>query len=169
MDAQTLRQIQTPLKQQYRDDPATAVVTMAAAGVVQWPQIACSVDTSLGKVTAGLHPAAGGDGLLSCSGDMLLQSLVACSGVTLAAVATALGMEIRSAAISARADLDFRGTLGIEKSVPVGLTRVTLDFLMDSPCEDSQLDKLIELCERYCVVWQSLASSVERSTTWRRV
>lgn len=169
MDAQALRQLQAPLKQAYRDNPSAAIVTMTAAGVVDASQLTCQVETARGEVTAGLHVAAGGNGSQACSGDMLLQALVACSGVTLAAVATALGIEIRSANIIAQAEMDFRGTLGLEKSVPVGITTVSLQFLIDSPVDDAQLSKLVELCERYCVVWQSLAQAIRRSTSWQRI
>ncbi len=169
MDSAALRQLQSPLKQKYRDDPLTAIVTMNAAGVLQPSQLVCQVETALGQVDAGLHAAAGGSGLLACSGDMLLQALVACSGVTLATVATAMGIELQSARVLTTAEMDFRGTLGIEKSVPVGLTSVSLQFIIDSSADDAQLTKLIELCERYCVVWQSLAPSIHKATSWQRL
>jgi uncharacterized OsmC-like protein len=169
MDADQLRALQSPIKQRYRDDPSTARVVMHASGTVQSSQLACFVDTSLGQVVAGLHPAAGGSGELACSGDMLLQALVACSGVTLSAVATAMGIEIRSANITAQAEMDFRGTMGIDKSVPVGITSLRLDFEFDSPAEDSQLKKLVELTERYCVVLQTLAQPASLTTNFSRV
>ena len=168
MDSNELKELQAPLKQQYRDNPASAVVTMHAVGAVLPSQLACTVETPTGKVTAGLHLAAGGSGKLACSGDMLLQALIACSGVTFATIATAMGIEIRSTRVSATAEMDFRGTLGIDKSVAVGITSVSLQFEVDSPADDQQLTKLVQLCERYCVVWQSLATSIERTSSWRR-
>jgi uncharacterized OsmC-like protein len=164
MNADQLRELQAPIKQRYRDDPSTARVVMHASGSVQASQLTCQVDTSIGQVTAGLHPAAGGTGEQACSGDMLLQALVACSGVTLSAVATAMGIEIRSAQITAQAEMDFRGTLGIDKSVPVGITALELEFVIDSPAEESQLKKLVELTERYCVVLRTLAQPAKLKT-----
>ena len=169
MNADQLRALQAPIKQGYRDDPSTARVVMRASGTVQPSQLTCLVDTSIGQVTAGFHPAAGGSGELACSGDMLLQALVACSGVTLSAVATAMGIEIHSANITAEAEMDFRGTLGIDKSVPVGITSLRLDFEFDSPAEEVQLQKLVELTERYCVVLQTLAQPAKLSTSCSRV
>jgi len=181
MNADQLRALQAPIKQLYRDDPSTARVVMHASGAThasdpsdasdtaQASQLTCFVDTSIGQVVAGLHPAAGGSGEHACSGDMLLQALVACSGVTLSVVATAMGIEIRSANITAQAEMDFRGTLGIDKSVPVGITSLCLNFEFDSPAEDAQLKKLIELTERYCVVLQTLAQPAKLSTSFKRV
>ena len=169
MNADQLRALQAPIKQGYRDDPSTARIVMRASGTVQPSQLTCLVATSIGQVTAGLHPAAGGSGELACSGDMLLQALVACSGVTLSAVATAMGIEIHSANITAQAEMDFRGTLGIDKSVPVGITALRVDFEFDSPAEDVQLKKLVELTERYCVVLQTLAQPAKLSTSCSRV
>jgi uncharacterized OsmC-like protein len=168
MNTDHLRELQAPIKQRYRDDPSSARVVMHASGSVQPTQLTCRVDTSIGQVSAGLHPAAGGSGAQACSGDMLLQALVACSGVTLSAVATAMGIEIRSGKISAQAEMDFRGTLGIDKSVPVGITSLRLDFEFDSPAEDAQLKKLVELTERYCVVLQTLAKPATLSTSYHR-
>lgn len=168
MNADQLRELQSPIKLRYRDDPSSARVVMHASGSVQPTQLTCLVDTSIGQVSAGLHPAAGGSGAQACSGDMLLQALVACSGVTLAAVATAMGIEIRSAKISAQAEMDFRGTLGIDKSAPVGITSLSLDFEFDSPAEDAQLKKLVELTERYCVVLQTLKQPAALSTSYHR-
>ena len=159
MDAEQLRALQAPLKQRYRDDPSSATVVMHASGNVVASQLSCQVDTMLGTLDAGLHPAAGGSGAQACSGDMLLQSLVACSGVTLSAVATAMGIEIRSARIFANGEMDFRGTLGIDKSISVGITKLHIKFEIDSPAEDAQLKKLVELTERYCVVLQTLIKS----------
>lgn len=168
MNADQLRAVQSPIKQRYRDDPSTAWVVMHAKGTVQAAHLTCQVETSLGKVTAGLHPAAGGSGELVCSGDMLLQALVACSGVTLSAVATAMGIEIRSANITAQAEMDFRGTLGVDKSVPIGITSLSLDVEFDSTAEDAQLKKLVELTERYCVVLQTLAHPAKLTTSYKR-
>ncbi len=172
MNADQLRTLQAPLKQRYRDDPSTARVVMHARGVIaasdalQSSPLTCRVDTSIGQVAAGLHPAAGGSGAHACSGDMLLQALVACSGVTLSAVATAMGIKIHSANIIAQAEMDFRGTLGIDKSVPVGITSLSLNFEFDSPAEDAQLKKLVELTERYCVVLQTLAHPATLTTSF---
>ncbi len=165
MDADQLRALQTPIKQRYRDEPSSAKVAMHASGQVLASQLTCLVDSSLGQVNAGLHPAAGGSGEQVCSGDMLLQALVACSGVTLSAVATAMGIEIRSATVSATAEMDFRGTLGIDRSVPIGITSLHLEFTIDSPADDSQLKKLLELTERYCVVLQTLAQPAALTTS----
>ncbi len=167
MDAEQLRAIQAPLKQQYRDAPHLARTTMAATGTILPEQLACRVETQSGPVIAGLHPAAGGDGSQACSGDMLLQSLVACSGVTLAAVATALSIPIQSAKIYADAELDFRGTLGIEKTCPVGITAIRVVFELQSTASHEQLDKLIVLVERYCVVLQTLKGAAVVEATWR--
>ncbi len=168
MDADQLRALQSPIKQRYRDDPSSAKVVMHASGRMQASELVCEVDTMLGTVTAGLHPAAGGSGEQACSGDMLLQALVACSGVTFSAVATAMGIEIRSGSISARAEMDFRGTLGIDKSVPIGITALHLDFEIDSPADDAQLKKLVELTERYCVVLQTLAQPASLASSCTR-
>ncbi len=169
MDADQLRALQAPLKQRYRDDPSSAKVVMHASGKVHASQLTCSVDTSVGQVDAGLHPAAGGSSEQACSGDMLLQALVACSGVTLSAVATAMGIEIRSASITANAEMDFRGTLGIDKTIPIGISALHLQFSIDSTADDSQLKKLIELTERYCVVLQTLAQPASLTTNCVRV
>jgi len=168
MNAEQLRELQAPIKQGYRDNPSSARVVMHASGSVLPSQVTCLVDTSLGQVTAGLHRAAGGSGELACSGDMLLQALVACSGVTLSAVAIAMGIEINSAHITAQAEMDFRGTLGIDKRVPVGITSLQLDFEFDSSAEEAQLKKLVELTERYCVVLQTLAQPAQLSTSYKR-
>lgn len=155
MDADQLRALQAPLKELYRADPARAMITLRARGELA-EGVACRVDTSRGVVEAGLHPATGGTGALACSGDMLLQALVACAGVTLNAVATALAIPIRSASLSAEGDLDFRGTLGVARDAPVGFREIRLAIRIDSDASDAQLDKLLELTERYCVVYQTL-------------
>ena len=156
MKAEELRALQSPLKALYREESDKALVTLRASGRFGDEAIACRVSTGKALVEAGLHPATGGSGLLACSGDMLLEALVACAGVTLAAVATALGIEIREGAVSAEGDLDFRGTLGVDKNTPVGFREIRLRFSLVTDAPSSQLDKLLELTERYCVVYQTL-------------
>jgi uncharacterized OsmC-like protein len=158
MNATELRALQAPLKDKYKRDPATAVVTLRAEGRLG-EGIACRVDTGRALIEAGLHPASGGTGLQACSGDMLLEALVACAGVTLKAVATALGIELRDAAVHAEGDLDFRGTLGVAKDAPVGFREIRLRFELDAEATPEQRAKLIELTERYCVVLQSIRTS----------
>ena len=155
MDAEALKALQAPLKEQYRNDPSAAVITLKAAGKTG-DQISCKVDTGRKLVEAGLHPATGGTGLLACSGDLLLEALVACAGVTLKAVATAIGVVINDAIVLAEGDLDFRGTLGVSKEVPAGFSTIRLKFVIDSPASSEQLDSLLKLTERYCVVYQTL-------------
>jgi uncharacterized OsmC-like protein len=156
MKTDELRALQAPLKARYREAPAAALVTLRASGRLGDQAIACKVSTGRALVEAGLHPASGGSGLQVCSGDMLLEALVACAGVTLAAVATALGIEIREGAVTAEGDLDFRGTLGVDKTAPVGFREIRLRFSLDTDAPSAQLDKLLELTERYCVVYQTL-------------
>jgi len=158
MQANELRALQAPLKERYRESPAAAVVTLRAEGRVG-EGIACRVDTGKALVEAGLHPATGGSGLQACSGDMLLEALVACAGVTLKAVATALGIPIGEAKVLAEGDLDFRGTLGVAKDAPVGFREIRLKFEIKSDSSKEQLQKLIELTERYCVVLQTLRNA----------
>ena len=158
MDAEALRATQAPLKQQYRDDPASAVITLKAEGSIDEARIACKVETGRALVTAGLHPATGGSGIEACSGDMLLEALVACAGVTLKAVATAIGVELRSARLRAEGDLDFRGTLGVDREAPVGFRDIRLAFDIDSDAPQEKLDQLLKLTERYCVVYQTIKS-----------
>jgi uncharacterized OsmC-like protein len=161
------RALQAPLKEKYQREPGAAVVTFRAIGHAS-PGVACTVETGGGPVEAGLHPAAGGDGTLACSADMLLEALVACAGVTLQAVATARGIELRAAQILAEGDLDFRGTLGISKDVPVGFREIRLRFELDTDAPDERLDRLIESAERYCIVLQTLRQSIDiRSTRVR--
>ena len=159
MDKDKLAESQGPLKQQYRDDPETAVVTLKADGDVDGSGIACRVQTAQAMVEAGLHPATGGTGELLCSGDMLLEALVACSGVTLRAVATSMEIEVRGGSIHAEGDLDFRGTLGVAKDAPVGFREIRLRFDLDTDADEAQLASLHKLTERYCVVYQTLVSS----------
>lgn len=158
MDADELKAVQTPLKQQYREDPQAAQIILKARGRVG-EGITCNVETGRAMARAGLHPATGGDGLSLCSGDMLLEALVACAGVTLSAVATAIGVELRDATVSVEGELDFRGTLAVSKEVPVGFTAIRLAFEVDSDASPEQLDSLLKLTERYCVVYQTLAGS----------
>src|SRR5712691_1738162 len=156
MDSAVLRAVQQPLKDAYRENPREAVVTLRAHGDLGDQAISCSVATGKALVEAGLHPATGGDGSLACSGDMLLEALVACAGVTLRAVATAIGVEIRDATVTAEGDLDFRGTLGVSKGVPVGFRDIRLRFQLDTDATDDQRATLLRLTERYCVVLQTL-------------
>jgi uncharacterized OsmC-like protein len=156
MNADELRKIQAPFKDRYRQSPGSALVTLHAQGRLG-EGLTCKVDTGKALVTAGLHPAAGGDGLGACSGDMLLEALVACAGVTLNAVATALGIELRDASLRAEGDLDFRGTLGVSRETPVGLQNIRLYITLDTDAPQQQLDTLVRLTEHYCVVYQTLA------------
>ena len=156
MHADDLRDLQAPLKARYREDPGAALITLKAEGTLQGEDLTCSVDTGRALVEAGLHPATGGDGLSACSGDMLLQALVACAGVTLRAVATAIGVTLRGGVVRAEGDLDFRGTLGVDKEAPVGFEAIRLSFELDSDADDEQLATLTKLTERYCVVYQTL-------------
>lgn len=160
MNAEELRQLQAPLKAQYQDDPAAALVTLEAEGRIG-DGITCKVDTGRAIAEAGLHPATGGDGQALCSGDMLLEALVACAGVTLNAVATAIGVELRDARIRAEGDLDFRGTLGVDRDTPVGFRQIRLQFDLDTDADAEQLESLMKLTERYCVVLQTLSGSPE--------
>ena len=158
MDAAELKELQTPVKARYRDDPDAAIITLKAQGAIG-EGVTCSVDTGRALVEAGLHPATGGNGLHACSGDMLLEALVACAGVTLNAVATALELDVQDARITAEGDLDFKGTLGVEKQAPVGFRDIRLSFDIDGDLTDEQLATLMKLTERYCVVYQTLKSS----------
>jgi uncharacterized OsmC-like protein len=169
MDAETLRATQAPLKQKYRDAPESAVITLKAEGSLDDTHIACRVETGRALVTAGLHPATGGSGLEACSGDMLLEALVACAGVTLKAVATAIGVEMTSARIRAEGDLDFRGTLGVDRVAPVGFRDIRLRFEVESDSPREKLDQLLKLAERYCVVLQTLRSAPPVTTALNRI
>lgn len=164
MNAEKLRSLQAPLKDKYRAEPAAALVTLKAQGRIG-EGITCKVETGRALVEAGLHPATGGDGLSACSGDMLLEALVACAGVTLQAVATAIGVELRDGTVMAEGDLDFRGTLGVSKETPVGFQAIRLRFLLDSDAGEEQLNTLVRLTERYCVVYQTLRRSPELSVS----
>jgi len=158
MDSVQLKTLQAPLKQQYRDDPITALVTLKASGVLDASGISCRVETGRALVEAGLHPATGGTGLQACSGDMLLEALAACAGVTARAVATALEIPVRAGTVEVEGDLDFRGTLGVSKEAPVGFREIRLKLNLDSDATQEQLDTLLKLTERYCVVLQTLKS-----------
>jgi uncharacterized OsmC-like protein len=159
MQRDALRALQTPLKERYREAPQQALVTLTATGTLD-DDVACNLQTGRALATAGLHPATGGDGSLLCSGDMLLEALVACAGVTLRAVATALGIPIAGGTVTAHGELDFRGTLGVDKQVPVGFTSIALRFDLDAPhAGEEQLATLLKLTERYCVVLQTLRTA----------
>jgi uncharacterized OsmC-like protein len=158
MNAIELKSIQAPLKEKYIDHPESAVITLKAHGRIG-EGITCKVETGSALAEAGLHPATGGDGTSLCSGDMLLEALVACAGVTLKAVATAIGVDLHDATISAEGDLDFRGTLGVSKEAPVGFISIRLHFNLESDANQDQLDTLVKLTERYCVVYQSISST----------
>ncbi|MBL8517860.1 MAG: OsmC family protein [Betaproteobacteria bacterium] len=157
MTSDALRELQSPLKARYREDPRAALITLTASGALDGEGIACSVETGKALVKAGLHPATGGDGAFACSGDMLLQALAACAGVTLKAVATALGVHIREGQVRVEGDLDFRGTLGVDKTAPVGFANIRLRFMLDTDADEATLESLLKLTERYCVVLQTLA------------
>ncbi len=156
MNADDLRAVQAPLKERYREAPEAALITLRAQGRLA-EGVSCRIETGKALVVAGLHPATGGGGQAACSGDMLLEALVACAGVTLNAVATALGIELRDASLEAEGDLDFRGTLGVAKEVPVGFQHIRLRFTLDTDASEEQLATLLRLTERYCVVYQTLA------------
>jgi len=157
MKSEELKAVQGPLKDKYRQDPRAALITLRAEG--RAADLVCKVETGKAMVEAGLHPATGGDGTAACSGDMLLEALVACAGVTLRAVATAIGVELRHATIRAEGDLDFRGTLGVAKDVPVGFSDIRLEVAVDTAASDEQVATLLKLTERYCVVLQTLRSA----------
>jgi len=163
MDRDQLRAVQAPLKERYRDEPEAAVVTLSATGELG-EGVSCSVQTARAVAEAGLHPATGGDGSLLCSGDMLLEALVACAGVTLRAVATSLGMLVEGR-VRAEGDLDFRGTLGVDRDAPVGFKAIRLSFELETDADEDQLATLKKLTERYCVVYQTLASAPALTTT----
>jgi uncharacterized OsmC-like protein len=167
MDASTLKALQAPLKQRYRDEPQAAVITLRAEGEIG-AGVTCSVRTGKALVEAGLHPATGGPGQHACSGDMLLEALAACAGVTLNAVATALDIPIRKGQVRAEGDLDFRGTLGVAKDAPVGFTAIRLTFELDTDAGEEQLATLIRLTERYCVVLQTLKAAPAVAVELRR-
>jgi uncharacterized OsmC-like protein len=165
MKGEELRDLQAPLKARYRETPATALITLKAEGELGDTGLTCKVDTGRALIEAGLHPATGGDGLSACSGDMLLEALVACAGVTVQAVATALDLPLRGGRVRAEGDLDFRGTLGVAKDAPVGFRAIRLTFDLDSDASDEQLATLLRLTERYCVVLQTLRNPPSLTAT----
>src|SRR5437660_3582956 len=167
MTAEDLRSLQAPVKTQYRERPETALVTLRAKGRIGG-NITCKIETGKARVEAGLHPATGGDGLSACSADMLLEALVGCAGVTLRAIATALGIPLRDATVRAEGDLDFRGTLGVSKDVPVGFQQIRLQFDLDTGASEEQIATLLRLTERYCVVYQTLAHPAKIDLLHRR-
>jgi uncharacterized OsmC-like protein len=158
MDATALRAMQAPLKERYKSDPKSAFITLKAKGALDDAHIACKVETGRALAVAGLHPATGGSGLELCSGDMLLEALVACAGVTLKAVATAIDVSLKSGKVAAEGDLDFRGTLGVAKEAPVGFAQIRLSFEVETDAPQEKLDQLLKLTERYCVVYQTIKS-----------
>lgn len=164
MDAKELRALQAPLKEKYEKEPEAALVTLSAQGRIG-EGVTCKVETGKALVEAGLHPATGGGGFAACSGDMLLEALAACAGVTMNAVATALGIELRDGTVTAEGDLDFRGTLGVSKEAPVGFQEIRLHFEVDTEADEEELDALFRLTERYCVVYQTLQQSPEIEIT----
>ncbi len=164
MDGNDLREIQAPLKERYREEPDAALVTLSASGALG-EGVSCSVESGRAIADAGLHPASGGDGSLLCSGDMLLEALVACAGVTLRAVATSLGIPVESGRVRAEGDLDFRGTLAVDREAPVGFAAIRLSFELETAADEEQLETLLKLTERYCVVFQSLSTPPRLSAT----
>jgi uncharacterized OsmC-like protein len=168
MDAAGLRALQAPIKERYKTDPKAAVVTLRAHGTLDDSNIACRLETGRALAVAGLHPASGGSGLELCSGDMLLEALVACAGVTLKAVATAIDVPLKSAAVSAEGDLDFRGTLGVAKDAPVGFSAIRLRFDVETDAPQEKLEQLLRLTERYCVVYQTIRSGPPVDVSVRR-
>ena len=168
MNADELRALQAPLKDRYRGDAAAAFITLTARGALDDTKIACKVETGRALAVAGLHPATGGSGAELCSGDMLLEALVACAGVTCKAVATALGITLRSGEVVAEGDLDFRGTLGVDREAPVGVKEIRLRFKLDTDATPEQLETLMKLTERYCVVFQTLRHSPKLSAELSR-
>ncbi|MSO71448.1 MAG: OsmC family peroxiredoxin [Alphaproteobacteria bacterium] len=169
MDASDLRGLRAPLKERYRQNPATALVTLSSRGRIDMARVAVELDRAPGPAFAGLHPATGGDGTMLCSGDMLLEALAACAGVTLAAVATAMGIGLRAGEVAAEGEVDFRGTLGVDKEARVGFGPLRVAFILDSDASDAQLAKLLTLTERYCVVGRTLSQPAGLSMTFRRL
>ena len=167
MNSDEIRAKQAPLKEKYKSDPKSAVITLKATGSVG-EGITCKVDTGKQMVEAGLHPATGGTGLSACSGDMLLEALVACAGVTLSAVATAIDVKLNDAVLTDEGDLDFRGTLGVDKKAPVGFKTIRLHYKLDTDADDEQIATLLKLTERYCVVYQTLSGGVDLNVSHSR-
>jgi uncharacterized OsmC-like protein len=169
MDANELRAMQAPIKERYKNDAGAALITLKAKGTLDDTSIACKVETGRALAVAGLHPATGGSGMELCSGDMLLEALVACAGVTLKAVSTALAIPLKSGAVSAEGDLDFRGTLGVAKDAPVGFREIRLRFDVETDTPQDKLDQLLKLTERYCVVYQTIAKGPPVDIKMQRV
>ena len=169
MDATELRAMQAPIKDRYKSDPGAALITLKAKGSLDDQNIACKVETGRALAVAGLHPATGGSGMELCSGDMLLEALVACAGVTLKAVSTALAIPLKSGTVSAEGDLDFRGTLGVDKDAPVGFRQIRLRFDVETDAPQDKLDQLLKLTERYCVVYQTIAKGPPVDIKMQRV
>ena len=168
MNATELKNLQAPLKEQYKLQPESAIITLKAEGKIN-EGVSCKIETGKALVEAGLHPATGGTGFLACSGDMLLEALVACAGVTLKAVSTALGIEIKDGTVKAEGDLDFKGTLGVSKEVPVGFKAIRLKFDLDTDAGEEQMASLKKLTERYCVVYQTLTNGVGVETSYQQL
>ncbi|MBV6454410.1 MAG: hypothetical protein FNNCIFGK_01661 [Bacteroidia bacterium] len=168
MNTEQLKKLQAPIKEKYREQPDAALITLKAQGKIG-EGISCKVETGKAIVEAGLHKATGGTGMLACSGDLLLEALVACAGVTLAAVATAIEVEIKEGTVKAEGDLDFRGTLGVSKEVPVGFKNIRLSFILDTEATEEQILSLAKLTERYCVVYQTLAKGVHVETSFNKL
>jgi uncharacterized OsmC-like protein len=169
MDATELRALQAPIKERYKSDPTAGLITLKARGSIDSSGIACKVETGRALALAGLHPATGGSGLELCSGDMLLEALVACAGVTLKSVATAIEVPLRTGVVIAEGDLDFRGTLGVDKEAPVGFAEIRLRFEVDTDAPQDKLDLLLKLTERYCVVYQTIRNGPDVAVSLRRV
>jgi uncharacterized OsmC-like protein len=169
MEVAALRAMQAPIKERYKSDPEAALVTLKAKGMLDDVNIACKVETGRAMALAGLHPATGGSGLELCSGDMLLEALVACAGVTLKAVSTALDIPLKSGVVSAEGDLDFRGTLGVAKDAPVGFAQIRLSFDLETTAPQDKLDQLLKLTERYCVVYQTIRTGPPVEVRMRRI
>jgi uncharacterized OsmC-like protein len=168
MNRDELKALQFPLKEKYRNQPKSAITTLNARGNIG-EGISCKVETGRAFIEAGLHPATGGNGFLACSGDLLLEALVACAGVTLSAVATSIGIEIKSGTVKAEGDIDFRGTLGVSKEVPVGFKTIRLQFILETNASTEELDRLLKLTERYCVVYQTINKGTGINTLLERL
>ena len=168
MNTEELKNLQAPLKEKYRSQPESAMITLKASGKIG-EGISCKVETGRAMVEAGLHSATGGSGMLACSGDLLLEALVACAGVTLSAVATAIEVQIKDGTVKAEGDLDFRGTLGVSKEVPVGFKKIRLQFVLDCDADDEKLQTLLKLTVRYCVVYQTLKNGVEMNSSFQKL
>ncbi len=167
MKSEEFKSIQAPIKEKYKTQPETAIITLKAEGKIG-EGISCKVETGRSIIEAGLHPATGGNGMLACSGDLLLEALVACAGVTLRAVSTSIGVEIKSGTVKAEGDLDFRGTLGVSKDVPVGFKTIRLSFMLETDATDEQIQSIAKLTERYCVVYQTLAKGVSVEASFNK-